>query len=170
MCFSTDFLIQEADIFRNECWKMIKQRSDLHFIFLIKRIERFMQCIPDDWKDGYDNVTVENQIRADQRLELFSKLPIKHKNIICQPLIENIEIEQYLDGIELVVLGGESDVNGRILDYDWVLNVRKQCVNKKVNFEFRQCSTNFYKDIKLYKIMVNDLTKQAKKANINYIL
>ena len=172
MCFSTDFLIQEADVFRNDCWKMIKQRSDLHFIFLTKRIERFMECIPYDWADGYDNVTVgctvENQIRADQRLEIFSKLPIKHKNIICQPLIENVEIEKYLKGIELVVLGGESDKNGRILDYDWVLNVRKQCINKNVSFEFRQCSTNFYKDSKLYIIKVKDLASQGRKANLNF--
>ena len=172
MCFSTDFLIQEADVFRNDCWKMIKQRSDLHFIFLTKRIERFIECIPSDWADGYDNVTVgctvENQIRADQRLEIFSKLPIKHKNIICQPLIENVEIEKYLKGIELVVLGGESDKNGRILDCDWVLNVRKQCINKNVSFEFRQCSTNFYKDSKLYILKVKDLASQGRKANLNF--
>lgn len=69
---------------------------------------------------GYDNVTVgctiENQDRADYRLSIFKKLPIRHKNIICQPLIENINIESYLDNIELVVAGGESDRNARPLD------------------------------------------------------
>ncbi len=73
---------------------MIRERSDLHFVFLTKRIEKFMQCIPDDWNDGYDNVTIgctiENQDRADYRLSIFSKLPIIHKNIICQPLIEQV--------------------------------------------------------------------------------
>lgn len=119
LCFSTDFLIEEADSWRQECWDMIKERSDLNYIFLTKRIERFMQCIPDNWNDGYDNVTVgctiENQDRADSRLSLFKKLPIKHKNIICQPLIEKIDIEKYLDDIELVVVGGESDKNARTL-------------------------------------------------------
>lgn len=28
LCFSTDFLIEEADEWRSECWKMIKERSD----------------------------------------------------------------------------------------------------------------------------------------------
>ena len=88
LCFSTDFLIEEADAWREECWQMIRNRSDLHFIFLTKRIERFRDCIPDDWKDGYENVTVgctvENQDRADYRLSIFRELPIKHKNIICQ--------------------------------------------------------------------------------------
>ncbi len=67
-----------------------------------------------------------------------------------------------------MVLGGESDKNGRILDYDWVLNVRKQCINKNVSFEFRQCSTNFYKDSKLYILKVKDLTSQGRKANLNF--
>ena len=82
---------------------MIRQRTDLHFLFLTKRIERFMQCIPPDWENGYDNVTVcctvENQARADERLSIFSGLPIRHKNIICQPLIERIDIRPYLSGV-----------------------------------------------------------------------
>lgn len=83
-------------------------------------------------------------------------------------MLENIDIERYLDGIDLVVVGGESDVNARPLDYAWVLNVREQCVRKNVNFEFRQCGTHFIKDGKLYKLQTKDLCKQAKLANINY--
>ena len=113
--------------------------------------------------------TNENQRNADYKLSIFQKLPIKHKCITAQPLIENIEIEKYLDGIELVVVGGESDINARPLHYDWVLNIRKQCVNKNVSFEFRQCGTYFVKDGKEYKIQTKDLTRQAKLANINFV-
>lgn len=171
ICFSTDFLLEEADTWRPECWRMIKERSDLNFLFLTKRIERFMQCIPDDWKDGYENVTVgctvENQDRADYRLSIFSTLPIKHKNIICQPLIENVNIEKYLTGVELVVVGGESDKNARPLNYDWVLSIREQCIKQGAHFEFRQCGTHFIKDGKEYTINVRELMSQARKANIN---
>ena len=171
LCFSTDFLIEDADKWRNECWSMIRERRDLHFIFLTKRIERFMHCIPDDWNDGYDNVTIgctiENQDRADYRLSIFSKLPIKHKNIICQPLIEDISINDYLDDVELVVAGGESDYTARPLDYDWVLSIRDECIDKKVHLEFRQCGTHFIKDNKSYTLNVRELCSQARKANIN---
>ena len=171
VCFSSDFLIEDADVWRDECWKMMKERSDLHFLFLTKRIERFMDCIPSDWGEGYDNVTIgctiENQDRADQRLSLFSKMPIKHKNIICQPLIEKIDIEKYLDNVELVVVGGESDRNARPLDYDWVLDIREQCIRKEVPFEFRQCGTHFVKDGKEYTIPTKQLMSQARKTNIN---
>lgn len=95
VCFSSDFLIEEADMWRRECWQMIKERSDCTFLFLTKHIDRFMDCIPDDWGDGYDNVvvclTVENQKNADFKLAIFRELPIKHKQITAQPLM----ISQY---------------------------------------------------------------------------
>ena len=171
-CFSTDFLIPEADAWREECWSMIRQRDDCTFLFLTKRIERFMACIPEDWGDGYENVvvccTVENQENADRKLSVFQTLPIRHKCITAQPLIGPIDLERYLDGIELVVVGGESDRDARPLDYDWVLRIREQCIRKQVSFEFRQCGTHFVKDGKQYRLQTRDLCSQARKANINY--
>lgn len=173
LCFSTDFLIEEADVWRKECWEIIKERSDLKFLFLTKRIERFMDCIPPDWGEGYDNVivscTVENQERADFRLGIFDSLPIKHKNIVCQPMIGEIDLSAHLEDIELVVVGGESDRNARPLDYNWVLAVRSQCFAHHVNFEFRQCGTYFIKDGKKYTLQVRELCSQARKANINLV-
>lgn len=171
-CFSTDFLLQEADDWREECWKMIRQRADCTFLFLTKRIERFMACTPEDWGDGYENVvvccTIENQDNADRKLSVFQTLPIKHKCITAQPLIGPIDLEKYLDHIELVVVGGESDRDARPLDYDWVLNIREQCIRKQVSFQFRQCGTHFMKDGKQYRLQTKDLCSQARKANIDY--
>lgn len=171
LCFSTDFLIEEADMWRNECWKMIKERSDLQFLFLTKRIERFMDCIPNDWGAGYENVivccTIENQKNADFRLSIFQNLPIKHKCITAQPLLEMIELESYLNDIELVVVGGESDFNARPLNYDWVLNIRNQCIKKQVKFEFRQCGTHFIEHNKLTYLKTRDLCRLAKEKQIN---
>ena len=83
-------------------------------------------------------------------------------------MLESINIKDYLDDIELVVVGGESDHNARVLDYDWVLDIREQCIEKNVSFEFRQCGTNFIKDGKLYKLKTKDLCSQARQANINF--
>ena len=170
LCFSSDFLIEEADEWREECWRIIKERQDIHFIFLTKRIQRFAECAPKDWGEGYENVTVgctvENQKNADERLFLFDRLPIKHKNIICQPLIEKIQIEDHLQGVELVMVGGESDRNARPLNYDWVLSIRNQCIRQGVKFDFHQCGTKFIKDGVLYHLNPRQLVSQAKKANI----
>ena len=51
------------------------------------------------------------------------------------------------------------------LEYDWVLDIRQQCIRQNVNFTFRQCGTHFMKDGKLYKLQTKDLSSQAKKAN-----
>ncbi len=172
LCFSTDFFIEEADKWRLECWSMIKERQDCTFLFLTKRIERFVDCIPDDWNDGYENVVVcgsiENQKNADKKLSVFRSLPIKHKCITAQPLLERIHIEPYLDGVELVVVGGESDTNARSFDYSWALDIREQCIRKNVSFEFRQCGTHFIKDGKEYKLQAKDLCSQARKAGIDF--
>lgn len=172
LCFSTDFLIEEADPWRDECWRMMREREDLHFLFLTKRICRLEKCLPDDWGKGYDNVTigctVEDQAAVEQRLPIFNALPVRHRNITLQPMIGPVNIEKYLDDVELVVLGGESDVNARPLDYDWVLDVRQQCMRRRVAFEFRQCGSNFIKDGKMYYLNVRQLCAQARKAGINY--
>lgn len=171
LCFSSDFLLEEADDWRGECWAMIRERQDLHFLFLTKRIERFMDCIPEDWEAGYENVTVgctvENQAAVDCKLKIFQQLPIRHRNIICQPLLEAVNLQPYLPGCELVVVGGESDPKARVLNYDWVLSIREQCIQAGVHFSFRQCGTHFIKDGKQYHLHVRVLMSQARKANLD---
>lgn len=171
-CFKSDFLIEEADGWRDDCWSMIRERSDCQFIFLTKRIERLEECLPDDWGSGYENVTigvsVENQRIADKRLSILQSLPICHKNVICQPLLEQIDLSDYLTDVELVMAGGEYHKQGRPMDYQWILDIREQCMAQKVPFEFRQCSTHFIKDGVTYQLNYRQLFSQAKKANINW--
>ncbi|WP_066498199.1 DUF5131 family protein [Abyssisolibacter fermentans] len=173
LCFNSDFLIEEADNWRNEAWEMMRIRNDLNFMFITKRIERFMIGLPDDFEYGFDNVTVcstvENQIRADERISILKELPIKHKLITIQPMLEKIDISDYLDNtFDYVVVGGESGKDVRPLYYDWVLDIREQCIKKNVNFEFRQLGSIFIKDGITYKVQKRYLCSQARKANINY--
>lgn len=112
-CFSSDFLLEEADPWRDRAWEMIRWRSDLQFLFITKRILRLQSCLPPDWGEGYENVhiccTVENQRQADIRLPVYCKAPIRHKSIICSPLLGPIDLRPYLSGsMEEVVVGGES--------------------------------------------------------------
>lgn len=171
-CFTSDFFVDEADEWRNEVFAMMKQRSDLKFFIITKRIDRFMNCIPPDWKDGYDNVliacTVENQEMADYRLPIYINAPIKHKAIMCAPLLSKIDLSSYLnDKIELVSVGGESGINAKICYYDYILDIRNQCIEKHINFHFHQTGAYFKKDNKVYRILRKFQHSQAKKANID---
>ena len=40
-CFTSDFLVEDADIWRQEAWAMIRERQDLRFLMITKRIDRF---------------------------------------------------------------------------------------------------------------------------------
>lgn len=169
--FSSDFFLEDIDSYRDELWAMIKSRPDLSFLFLTKRINRFDKVIPSDWPVGYEHVTVgvsvENQEMADERLPYLLKANIKHKNIICQPMIGPIDLSNYLDGIEFVTVGGEAASKGRILDDAWVLDIREECIKHKVSFEFRQAASNYLKDGVLQKIKWHDLSKVARELDRN---
>ena len=143
-CMTSDFFIEEADNWRNNIWQIIKYRKDLHFVIITKRIERFLDCIPEDWEEGYPNVTIcatcENQQMADESGK-----------------------------IEHVTCGGESGDKARPCNYDWILNTRDQCIKTNTSFYFKQTGANFIKDNKHYNIKRYNQMKQANKANINYL-
>ncbi len=171
-CFTSDFLLAEADEWRPAAWAMIRERSDCNFLFITKRIDRLAQVLPEDWGDGYDNVTIgctcENQKRADYRLPIFLSLPIKHRDIICEPLLEVVDLSKYLcSKIERVVAGGESGIYARPCYYEWVLDIREQCKDFGVGFWFKQTGANFVKNGKKYKIERKYQHSQARKANID---
>lgn len=174
LCFTSDFLIEEADEWRQEIWNIIKERRDCFFYFFTKRIERLEGCLPQDWGDGYKHVavgcTVENQERADSRLPIFLSLPIKHRLIIVAPMIEQVDIRKYLDQnqIEEVSVGGESGKYARPLDFNWVKNLRDQCVNANVAFNFHQTGSYLIKEGKQYYIPREHQHSQADRANIDY--
>ncbi len=171
-CFTSDFFLEDADQWRPEAWEMIRIRSDLHFFIVTKRIHRFHIGLPDNWGNGYENVTicctVENQDRAIFRLPIFLNEPIRHKSIICEPLLEAINLSPYLtDEIEEVTVGGESGERARICGYDWVLDIRNQCLQAGIPFSFRQTGARFEKNGKIYLIPRKLQHSQAKKANID---
>lgn len=172
-CFTSDFFIEEADAWREEAWLMISRRTDLHFYMITKRPERILQCLPEDWGNGYENVTIcctmENQRRTGERLPIFRELPISHKAIICEPLLEAIDFHDELGPwCEQLTVGGESGRDARVCDYQWVLNIREQCMSAGVPFYFKQTGANFRKDARLYSIPRNQQMAQARKAAINF--
>ena len=170
-CFTSDFLLEGADEWRNEAWCMIRERRDLHFLFITKRPERLPLCVPQDWGEGYANVTIcctcENQQMVEERLPIYTKFPIKEKILICEPLLEMVDLRAYLPFVSGVVVGGESGSKARVCDYAWVLDIRNQCMEAKVEFTFKQTGYRFKKDGKIYLIDRKFQHQQARKANIN---
>ncbi len=173
-CFTSDFFLEDADEWREEAWNMIRQRQDLHFFFITKRIHRFYDCVPADWGEGWPHVsigcTVENQTVAQQRLPIFREAPIAEKQLCCEPLLEEIDLRPWLGPwLKGLIAGGESGNHVRPCDYNWVLSLRQQCMEAGVAFHFKQTGAYFVKDGIRYHIPRKYQHKQAKKAAIDYI-
>lgn len=170
-CFATDFFLPEADEWRKEVWAIIRERTDIEFLILTKRIDRFLVSLPSDWDTGYDNVnigcTVENQMLADYRLPLFLSYPIKHRFIACAPILEAIDLKSYLHGVEHVTVGGETGREARECDYDWVLNIREQCIKANITFWFKNTGSFFKHNGIVKKINPFKQSNMAKDLGIN---
>lgn len=172
-CFTSDFLVEEADAWRAEAWEMIRLRHDLRFFFITKRIDRLMRVLPPDWGPGWEHVavgcTVENQRMADYRLPLLLDAPLRHKLIVCAPLLGPIDLSPYLrPDIEQVSAGGESGSEARVCDYAWVLSLRRQCVDAGMPFWFHQTGARLLKDGRIHRIGRACQHAQARKAGIDY--
>ncbi len=174
-CMTSDFFLDKADEWRQDCWDVIRQRQDLEFHIITKRIDRFNQCIPPDWGDGWEHVTVcstcEDQDRTDYRLPILLELPIRHREVICEPILGKIDMEKYLSTglIEHVTCGGESGPEARSCDFNWIREVRRQCIRSGVPFFFKQTGAVFIKDGHTYHIERKDQMSQARKSGYSYI-
>ena len=84
-------------------------------------------------------------------------------------MLEKISLKSYLDSsIEEVAVSGESGADARVCDYEWILDIRQQCIEKDVPFLFHQTGAKLLKNGKIYRIMRKFQISQAYKANINY--
>ena len=172
-CFSSDFLLEDAYQWRPLAWSMIRQRPDLRFLFITKRIHRLEQCLPPDWGEGWDNVyvcsTAEDQARAEFRLPILCRAPLRHRGVVCEPLLGPVDLSPWLGGdIFQVVAGGESGSGARVCRWEWVLDLRRQCVEAGVPFRFKQTGARFEKDGRLYRVPRKEQHSQARRAGIDY--
>ena len=85
-------------------------------------------------------------------------------------MIEQIDLSKHLNPtlIEKVSAGGESGKYARPLDFDWVVNLREQCVKARVPFNFHQTGSYLIKDGRQFHIPREHQHSQARKANVDY--
>lgn len=131
-CSWSDFFIEEADEWRPEAWKIIKDTPHLTYQILTKRPERIQGNLPPDWGIGYPNVwigvSVENQDTVN-RINHLSRIPATVRFVSFEPLIGEVDLEKA--GITPVffdwgIIGGESG-------------------NEAGKYRYRECSLEWIK-------------------------
>jgi protein gp37 len=81
-------------------------------------------------------VTVENQDYT-YRIKSLQQVPASVRFISLEPLLGPID-NLPLEGIDWVIVGGESGPRARILEAKWVRDIRNQCLHESVPFFFKQ--------------------------------
>lgn len=126
----------------NEIFDVISKTPYHIYQILTKRTERMhnyfsKKNIPDNVWLG---VTVENKLDGIPRIESLRNIKASVLFLSLEPLLEDLgEID--LRNIDWVIVGGESGPNARIIEKEWILNIKKQCEDQNVAFFFKQWGT-----------------------------
>lgn len=93
-----------------------------------------------DWPapNVWMGVSVENQQAADARIPALLQMPAAVRFLSCEPLLGPVDLAPYLDGLDWVIVGGESGPRARPMDAEWARSLRDQCVEAGVPFFFKQ--------------------------------
>ena len=119
------------------------ERADWHiYQVLTKRSSLMQKFVNDRYKTRkvpshiWLGVSVENA-QATSRIAHLQKANATVRFLSVEPLIAPVG-ELPLDGIDWVIVGGESGYGARPMNPQWALDVRDQCVDAGVAFFFKQ--------------------------------
>ncbi|NEQ37048.1 MAG: phage Gp37/Gp68 family protein [Okeania sp. SIO3I5] len=151
---------QVPDRFILQVFETIKNCSQHNFQVLTKRAERMQRFMSRMWVDGgvpmlngnsfsldgeesthkgWDNlwlgVSVESQDFI-HRVDHLRETPASIRFLSCEPLLGPLNLN--LEGIDWVIVGGESGPKYRSINLDWARSIRDQCKAAGVRFFFKQ--------------------------------
>ena len=118
----------------------VMRKADQHrFQVLTKRAERFPEIgqLLGKWPENvWMGVSVENDDYTD-RIDLLRASGAAVKFLSLEPLLGPLS-DLDLDGIDWVIVGGESGPGARPMHPSWVREIRDQCIEQNVAFHFKQ--------------------------------
>lgn len=105
---------------------------------LTKRADRLAEIAPAlVWpRNVWMGVTVEDNERL-SRVERLREVPSAVRFLSIEPLLAQLPALN-LDGIDWVIVGGESGPGARPMHENWVLEIRDACLDGAVPFFFKQ--------------------------------
>ncbi len=117
----------------------VMKRAHWHrFQVLTKRADRLEQVSPLlDWaRNIWMDVSVESQ-KYVSRIDHLRNTGAQTKFLSLEPLLGPLD-DLDLTGIDWAIVGGESGFGARPMLVDWVTSIRRQCLDAKVAFFFKQ--------------------------------
>ena len=94
-------------------------------------------------KNLWLGVSVEDQKRAEERIPILKKIPAKRRFLSMEPLLERVHLTpELLEGIDWIVVGGESGPKARPCNAVWVMNTIMECRDAGVPVFVKQLGSN----------------------------
>ena len=90
-------------------------------------------------------VSVENQRWADQRIPLLVQTPAAVRFLSCEPLLKPLDLTDHLNGVDWVIVGGESGPGARPIAIEWVRDLIEQCRSAQTPIFVKQLGTAWSK-------------------------
>jgi len=108
------------------------------FQILTKRSQRMAELAPLlEWGENiWMGVTVENSDYM-HRIECLQRVPARVCFLSLEPLLGPLD-DLVLDGLDWVIVGGESGPQARPMKEEWVLSIQSKCQKEGVPFFFKQ--------------------------------
>lgn len=142
VCSMSDIFHEDVPFdFVDKIIDIITQTPQHRYQILTKRANRMAEyfmhkSIPSNIWLG---VTVEC-ISTKNRIDELRNINASIKFLSCEPLLEDLG-ELDLNGIDWVIVGGESGPKARPMKQEWVLNIKEQVNKQNAAFFFKQWGT-----------------------------
>lgn len=155
VCSMSDLFHENVPFdFIDKVIEIIKSTPHHNYQILTKRASRMSEYfsnrnIP---QNAWLGVTVDVSSSKD-RIDYLRNINAPIKFLSCEPLLENLG-NMNLDGIDWVIVGGESGMRARPMKAEWVQSIKAQTEQQGSAFFFKQWGT-----------WGSDGVKRNKKAN-----
>ena len=134
----SDLFHEDIDLaYIREVFKVMRRANWHTFQILTKRSQRAADVASRlRWPDNiWMGVSIENQ-RWTRRVDDLRRVPARVRFLSCEPLLGPLKLN--LDGIDWVIVGGESGPRARPMKPEWARDIRQQCKAAHVAFFFKQ--------------------------------
>jgi protein gp37 len=128
---------------RMDLFTLIRRTPHLDWMLLTKRSMRmhaWFERFPDPewpWPHVALGVTVESNI-FHRHVHWLQQTPAARRFVSCEPLLDRVDCAPWINGIDEVIVGGESGPHARGLAPDWIRAIRDQVTAARKTFVFKQ--------------------------------
>lgn len=125
-----EFIFQIFDVMNRAHWHT--------FQVLTKRPKRLAKLA--DKLNWTNNIWMGVTVEANEyvsRVDYLRSSPAKVKFLSLEPLIDSVDKLDYT-GIDWVIVGGESGFGARVMQKEWVEEIRIRCSEENIPFFFKQ--------------------------------